>query len=353
MPALAIELNDAGLRVAREGHATLLSIDGARDSSPGVAILDGRELTTGWAAVAQASLRPLAADSRFWDRLGTDPVDPRHGGSPNRAEVAFEHLAAVVRTVREPGDVLVLAVPPTYDRTQLGLLLSMVQELELPIAGFVPIPIAVESDPELDDRVLLVDLSMHRSTLTVLDRGERVTATRSRSVPDVGLHGLHRRKDLRITHFQPAPRRLAHPPGMPPPFKGRTHKCFHYRQGLLRRGPTRAQTGDIRIIVTPRHYRVLHRTKASRPHPPHPVGRDAHPDPRFANEDPNICRACRHRTRYRVRIVRVVHRLSTVCPKIDHFIARRPKCLDQRALDFYSPVVRPYRNSQSPVLHPD
>ena len=62
---LALEINDAGLVLARDGRILA--------EEPGVAMLDGPRVVAGAAAVARARLAPLYAETRHWQDLGTEP----------------------------------------------------------------------------------------------------------------------------------------------------------------------------------------------------------------------------------------------------------------------------------------
>jgi hypothetical protein len=63
---LALEINDAGLVLAGDG--TILA------EEPGYALLDGARPETGVAAARRARLKPLFADTRYWQDLGTSPL---------------------------------------------------------------------------------------------------------------------------------------------------------------------------------------------------------------------------------------------------------------------------------------
>ena len=61
-----IELNDTGL--------TISSHDRQGELSPGFALVDKDQVTTGAAAQARARLLPRQTLSRFWQRLGVTPL---------------------------------------------------------------------------------------------------------------------------------------------------------------------------------------------------------------------------------------------------------------------------------------
>ncbi|MCP3906391.1 MAG: hypothetical protein GY715_22450 [Planctomycetes bacterium] len=214
MNVLAIELNDAGIRAARSGDDALLSVDGEHAASPGVAWIEGRSVVTGRAAAPRAGLHSLDLHDRFWDRLDTESIDARHARSPNRAEVACAHLALVAESIVEPDDEVVIAVPPFYEPEQLGILAGIARELRLPLRGLVASPIAIDEpdsagggDPGV---VLVVELSLHRCTLSIVEGAEERVLRTTRTCPDASLLAFRRQwmkaiggEFVRATRFDP------------------------------------------------------------------------------------------------------------------------------------------------------
>lgn len=210
MDLLAIELTDTGIRAARSSGQDLLKVDGQRRSSPGIAWISGSGVVTGQAAADQACLQPLEINSRFWDHLDTQPASPRVPNSPNRAEVAYEHLRQVIENVARPGDDLVMAVPPCYDEEQLGLLVGIAQELSVPLRGIVASPVARDGGAGLAGTVLMVDLLLHRCVLSLVEIGDEVELGPTRICTDIGLHLMQQQwikavsgEFVRHTRFDP------------------------------------------------------------------------------------------------------------------------------------------------------
>ena len=211
MDLLAIELNDVGIRAARpsDGDA-LLAVDESRDASPGVALIGREGLVTGVAAARQSCLRPLEANTRYWDQLDVQPAEPKNPASPNRAEVACAHLGQVAQAVHRPGDEVVIAVPASWDQTQLGLVAGIARELELPLRALVASPVAVAPTVDLHGTVLVFDLMLHRSVLSLVDVSDGAHLVRLRVCPDVGQRAVQRQwikaisgEFVRSTRFDP------------------------------------------------------------------------------------------------------------------------------------------------------
>ena len=96
MSLLAVELNDAGLRLARlraDGSAELVGA-----ASPGFALLHGGRVLVGDAAASRYRTAPLHAQNRYWHALGTEPLPWTAQGVTTTADLAHTHLTAARAT---------------------------------------------------------------------------------------------------------------------------------------------------------------------------------------------------------------------------------------------------------------
>ena len=85
MITVAIELNDAGILAASDPRVRV-------QSSPGYALLDGKELLVGTEAQTRSRLKPRWVNNSYWDQLDSNPMPkpfPRH---LSRADVVHTHL---------------------------------------------------------------------------------------------------------------------------------------------------------------------------------------------------------------------------------------------------------------------
>lgn len=186
---LSLELIDAGLALAqsKDGATTLLG------EEPGVAVLDDSATLTGDAAAARVRLKPLLAHTNFWRALSVDTLTRPSRLIQTTADLAFAQAQTLLATARDAEGVL-LAVPAGYSREQLGLLLGIVNETRIPVAGMVDAALAACSAEAAPPRVLHLDLELHQAMLTVLEYagGERPGLKRSRyeAVPRHGLLAL-------------------------------------------------------------------------------------------------------------------------------------------------------------------
>ncbi len=209
MNLIGLELCDAGILAAGGEPPRLLPVDEGSLESPGFALPDQKRLITGIAAERQARLFPRQVLNRFWGPLSTDPLDPPLPFAANQAEVACAHLAHVWGNVRGLGNGLLIAVPASFERTQLGLLLGMSQELGIPVEGFVSLPVAAAA-PGPEGLHLHVDGHLHRFEIAILTAGERLELQEMVAVNTSGLEELHNlwvqaaaAEFVRMTRFDP------------------------------------------------------------------------------------------------------------------------------------------------------
>jgi hypothetical protein len=173
---LALELIDSGLLLARSSGESgeVLS------EAPGFAVLDDDRTRTGTEAVDRVRLKPLLAHTNFWRGLGTDALTRPSRLARTTADIAFAQAEAVLR--EHKGESVLLAVPAGYSREQLALLLGVINETGVPVAGLVDAALAACSLEPAPARLLHLDLELHQAILTVLEYagGDRPGLKRSR-----------------------------------------------------------------------------------------------------------------------------------------------------------------------------
>jgi hypothetical protein len=162
---LALELIDSDLALAvTRGD----SIDIA-PASPGIAVLEDSGTLTGVDAARRIRLKPLLAHTNFWRGLSTDQLTRPSRLARTTADLAFAHATAILSKYQSETGGVLLAVPAGYSREQLGLLLGIVGETGVPVAGLVDAGLAACSIDAAPARVLHLDLELHQALLTVLE----------------------------------------------------------------------------------------------------------------------------------------------------------------------------------------
>lgn len=185
---LVLDINDSEIALARDGEVVY--------RQPGVALVEGRRVLFGDAALARSRLHPRQAHSEFWQRLNADPVVPGGRGVANQADLVYLQLREMLAALGERSrPEAVAAIPPTASNAQLSLLLGIAGEAGLHLSAFVDAAVAASVRP-LDGACRLVDLALHRATVAAVDVRQddggrfHVRRVAADEVPAVGLASL-------------------------------------------------------------------------------------------------------------------------------------------------------------------
>ena len=172
-----IELNDKAISV---GDETGLLI-----RSPGFALADGQDVMLGEQAEKQARLKPTNSYNKYWQELNLDPIE--HGNSfRHHADIAFSHLQYLADKADIGSDV-VIAVPGSFTRQQLSILLGLAQHSPFNITGIVDSALSAALASARASNVLYADLHLHQVVVTKLTAEEGQLGSRSTvQIPGVG-----------------------------------------------------------------------------------------------------------------------------------------------------------------------
>jgi hypothetical protein len=210
MSLLGLELSDAGIMVAAKGPPRLLELDEGHKESPAFAFPEKNRLLVGREAESLARVNPVRTNTRFWDRLGTEPLKQPSPHAQSHAEIAFAHLSKIWERVKEHGNELVMAVPGFLSRYQLGLIRGMSEDLAIPLRAFVPLAVAAAEKPCPESLLLHVDIHLHRVEIVLLEQGPRLRQKHSVAAPDIGLQNIYKAwveaiaaKFVRETRYDP------------------------------------------------------------------------------------------------------------------------------------------------------
>lgn len=195
MTTLAIELNDASIAVARSDR--LLATE------PGCAIQTGDDIAFGDAALRSSRLRPRDANDRYWADLSLGPLARPLSNAKSAADLAHAQLLQLWKRFGEASDEVLLAVPGSFDREQLGLLLGIAGACEMPVAGLVDAAVAACSRPYPGWDCIHIEAQLHGFGLTRIGHAQRggvdeAVAEAFETVNQTGLTQLHERWARRI-----------------------------------------------------------------------------------------------------------------------------------------------------------
>jgi len=211
MSLIGLELNDSGIIAAGGSPPQLLDLDGQVQESPGFALPQKNGLLVGNTAASKAHLFPRQILNHFWDQLNTEPLEQSGKHFPlNHAEIVFRHLSLIWQQLQSHGDEIVMAVPSFYDRSHLGLILGICQELGMPVKGFVPLSLAASTLVCPEKMLLYLDIHLHQIEVIYFEQGEDLTVRDSATTAENGLLPLYRRlvdmiaqEFVRSTRFDP------------------------------------------------------------------------------------------------------------------------------------------------------
>ena len=182
MGILAAHLNDAGILVCDDEQI--------RYREPGVALLEDDRLTIGSLAYDNARLKPRHIHNRFWTQLTTEPLSDRRFHHLSAADLVSRQLEQLWERVAKPGDQLAVAVPAWMTNENLGLLLGIAAELEIPVITMVDAAVAATRRHYVHAVPVHIDIGLHSATMTRLLQEGEAQVERSAVIDDCGLLGL-------------------------------------------------------------------------------------------------------------------------------------------------------------------
>ena len=182
MSTIAIDINDAGIVLADES--------GIVADEPGYAFVEGQSILTGQDAYAKARLHPRQSSNRYWDSLTLEPGSAGIEGVGSAAELAYAQLKTLWDRVGGNRDDALLLVPGYYGRDELGVLLGLAQECEIPVRSMLSSAASAAAAPYPGRQLVHVDAGLHRVSATPLAQGEDVAADPEQSLGNTGLASI-------------------------------------------------------------------------------------------------------------------------------------------------------------------
>ncbi len=218
MATLGIELSDVGVNavlIEEDGSSRAVSLELDGDYLPAYAYARAGELTFGMAAQEMAFVYPRRTCSEFIDDLsfqGTN-LDGHYSRTmySQLAYMYFEQLADKI--VTEVGDIdrAVIAVPGHYleenekSESRLGLLLSILSDLKIPVAGIVDMAAAALYSEGVwnvleGERIFHVDLLSHATHITVFHKNSGLERVYFSRLPQHGFRKMLERFTTSISN---------------------------------------------------------------------------------------------------------------------------------------------------------
>ncbi len=174
-----LELNDAELTLYHDQRIAL--------RSPGIAVLLDNATHFGETALHLSRTHPRQTNAQYFTRLSAEPLPYATRRVRNHADLVYLHLRELAPLIE--GELL-LAVPAILTPAQLGVLLGILQELDIRVSGFVDSAVAATAGAKAPGTACHVDVMMQRAVITTLGFGDEVSRTGSQEVADCGLARL-------------------------------------------------------------------------------------------------------------------------------------------------------------------
>ncbi|MGE0387163.1 MAG: hypothetical protein AB7Q97_20765 [Gammaproteobacteria bacterium] len=181
MAVHVLEINDTELRLMRGAEVLACA--------PGVACLEPDRVVVGSAAARQSRLNPRRIVNRYWSRLSQDPLPAPSRHARHHADLAYAQLLDLHRAGGGPEE-LVIAVPGSFSREQLALLLGICAAAPFRPVGLVDAAVAALAGTAGPGSYTHVDIGVHEAVITHLGVGEHVRRLDVEVIGDCGLETL-------------------------------------------------------------------------------------------------------------------------------------------------------------------
>ena len=185
MTLAAFELNDGGLRL-RTG-------DGQEQCEPGLALAQGQELRLGRAAAAWVRREPAKVMNEHFHRLSTDPLPQPLERARTHADLIHAQLQDLWQAGADPSGEALLAVPGTWNREQLALLLGIADACAFDAVGLIDSALLTlaGASPLAAGHHAVIDGGLHQGLVsTFTQHPERLERTAVSPLPAAALTDL-------------------------------------------------------------------------------------------------------------------------------------------------------------------
>ena len=183
MGLLAAHLNDAEILVVNDDRILY--------GEPGFALLEDDGLITGAEAYSSARVKPRRIHNHFWSNLRTEPLHDQRFQHLSAADLVSRQLEQIWQRVATPDDQLAIAVPPYMSNENLGLLLGIAAELDIPIVAMSDAAVCATRRHYEHAVPVHIDFGLHCSMLTRLLQEGQVQVDRSEVIDGCGLQLLY------------------------------------------------------------------------------------------------------------------------------------------------------------------
>jgi hypothetical protein len=202
MKILGVELNDSAITAVCEQDVVF--------AEPGYAIDHNGGAVFGWQARKFSRLFPRRLDNRFWQILEETPLSRPVGPHSSSADLVQAQLQRLWLAAGSRADGVVFAVPGRWSDEQLGLLLGIAQDLQLPVRGLVDSAVAATRHEYRGGDLIHLDIALHEVTVTRISQAGQAGVGERVVIDSFGIERLERvcieliaRQFVEATRFDP------------------------------------------------------------------------------------------------------------------------------------------------------
>ncbi len=180
MTTVVVDLYDSGVLVCNKNNILI-------DSESFALVESNSSIAVDSIAKQQAHLRPREISTNFWSRLSNNS-STKHIIS--NAELAFKHLQHVWQQVDE-ADQVILAVPNTFNKQDLGLLLGICDKSSIPVIGIVSKAVLAGKNNIGNYKSIYLDVLQQQTVITELQQiGGTITASNTNFTIQQGIQSV-------------------------------------------------------------------------------------------------------------------------------------------------------------------
>jgi len=188
---IGLEINDAGIRASSSRGP--IALDQGQPESPAYFYYDGSNLVCGNQAMALNRIHPRKTFNLAWERLSLEPASLIDLEKFTYAELCYAQLKSMADSLRDHE--LIVTVPGIMNTQQLGIILGMMQELDLKVRKMSDSALIGMANKLDVAEALVVDIHLHKAIVSQLKAEENIYVSQSDTLPAAGWADL-----IKLTH---------------------------------------------------------------------------------------------------------------------------------------------------------
>ena len=179
MAILAAHLNDAGI--------TFVNDEMIICQEPGFALLENNNLITGSEAFENISIKPRQIQNQYWSNPQVELLSDYKFKNLSSADLVSAQFKKIWQSISKKNDQLAIAIPAYMTHENIGLLLGIAKELNIPITYICDAAVCATRRHYKNAVLVHMDLSLHSILLSRLNQEGHVQIDRSVIIEECGL----------------------------------------------------------------------------------------------------------------------------------------------------------------------